>query len=338
MEMEELNQELFGSSDSDSESVIDLITHSYPRETSHEQPRMPASDRQDDPIFHSIMDSSFERGDTDDQQQDHRRPVHSSHPHIPGLVLHTHVLTHLDQSRLMEQITEHNFFKGGQQNQAMCFGPKELIWIQELESRLWETGVLDEPYCASSWTARMPLFDQSIMNLYQPGEGIKPHVDLARFDDGIVIVSLVSGINMDFYPALKPMSPNDPPQGDDRSKSGNTSSIDNSSASSGMMSRVSACNTTLKTSPCIAPEPHSQRPAFSVRLEPGSVVTMQGAARYEWEHGIQEVTEDETSPGEYVKRQIRVSITLRKMRQQAWEVGGLNSHPGALKNGVADRT
>jgi len=162
---------------------------------------------------------------------------------------------------------------------------------------------------------------------------------LSRFDDGIVIVSLVSGINMDFYPALKPMSPNDPPQGEDRG-TGDGTPFDNSTpaSSSGMMSRVSVGSTALATSSCIAPEPQSRQPAYSVRLEPGSVVTMQGAARYGWEHGIQEVMVDETGHGEYVKRQIRVSITLRKMRQQAWEVGGSNTHPSALKNGVADRT
>ncbi|KAG0043064.1 hypothetical protein BGZ83_011882 [Gryganskiella cystojenkinii] len=199
----------------------------------------------------------------------------------------------------------------------MCFGPKELLWISDLEIRLGESGVLDERYCASSWTQRLPLFDQSIMNLYTPGEGLKPHVDLARFDDGIVIISLVSGINMDFYPALNPMSPNDPPQGDP-----------GISASSGMMSRI----VTQEDLSC------PRQPSFTVRLEPGSVVTMQGPARYEWEHGIQEVFEDDVGNGEFVKRRIRVSVTLRKMRLQAWEVGGLNSQSSALKNGVADRT
>jgi hypothetical protein len=139
----------------------------------HDDDSLSVRDR-DDPIFQSIMDSTFDTETTTTEESQHhdqyRPPVHSPHPHIPGLVLHTHVLTHQDQSRLMDQITTHNFFKGGQQNQAMCFGPKELVWIQALEDRLWETGVLREPYCASSWTKRTPLFDQSIMNLYQPGE------------------------------------------------------------------------------------------------------------------------------------------------------------------------
>jgi hypothetical protein len=47
---------------------------------------------------------------------------------------------------------------------------------------------------------------------------------------------------------------------------------------------------------------------------------MQGSARYEWEHGIKEVMDDMVN-GEWVQRRIRVSITLRKMRKSAWQVG-----------------
>ena len=40
---------------------------------------------------------------------------------------------------------------------------------------------------------------QAIINLYHPGEGITPHVDLLnRFDDGIVGVSLGGGTSMQF--------------------------------------------------------------------------------------------------------------------------------------------
>ena len=39
---------------------------------------------------------------------------------------------------------------------------------------------------------REPLFDQMIINVYHPGQGIKAHVDLAKFDDGIASVSLGS--------------------------------------------------------------------------------------------------------------------------------------------------
>ncbi|KAI6695750.1 hypothetical protein NL676_023460 [Syzygium grande] len=45
---------------------------------------------------------------------------------------------------------------------------------------------------------REPLFDQLIVNLYRPGEGICAHVDLMRFGDGIAIVSLESPCIMHF--------------------------------------------------------------------------------------------------------------------------------------------
>ncbi|KAI6024507.1 hypothetical protein EDC04DRAFT_2573981 [Pisolithus marmoratus] len=44
-----------------------------------------------------------------------------------------------------------------------------------------------------------PRARQAIVNLYHPGEGITPHVDLLnRFDDGIIGVSLCSGCVMTF--------------------------------------------------------------------------------------------------------------------------------------------
>ena len=53
---------------------------------------------------------------------------------------------------------------------------------------------------------------QAILNLYQPGEGISPHVDLLkRFGDGIIGVSLGSGCTMQFARS----KPNEKPLGDD---------------------------------------------------------------------------------------------------------------------------
>ena len=100
-------------------------------------------------------------------------------------------------------------------------------------------------------------------------------------------MSLLSAINMDFYRALSPMSPQDPPEGGCQPYGNNAL---------------------------------ERRPDYTVRLEPGSVITMDGPSRYEWEHGIKEVSEDLVN-GERIRRKIRVSITLRKMRLAAWNVG-----------------
>ncbi|KAF9356143.1 hypothetical protein BGX34_010084 [Mortierella sp. NVP85] len=322
--MDELDRELFGSSDSDSGSEV-VETENDARQVDEHQ------ELETDPIFQSIMEGPYDDMDGDGGDTSlsgllthaayKTQPRHETHPQIPGLCLHTHVLSDADQAKLMSQITEKNFFKAGQQNQAMCFGERDLIWLEWLMEHMVEAGVLGE----SEWTSRKPLFDQSIMNLYYPGnehsllassaqqtctaadgfqlfiltgDGIKPHVDLARFEDGIVIISLLSAINMDFYPALNPMSPNDPPEG--------------------------ATHARLSVG-------ENRKPSFTVRLEPGSIISMEGPARYEWEHGIQETMQDQVND-EWILRKIRVSVTLRKMRTSAWEVG-----PAALENGVADR-
>ncbi|KAG0374505.1 hypothetical protein BGX24_010312 [Mortierella sp. AD032] len=222
--MNDLDKELFGSTDSDSDSDYDLGVH---------QPGMDMDlDEENafDPIFQSIMNSHEEGRDgteephyhhshplqlrqssegpdsntmkaltttdntintinttsnsntssrnsiTYQQRQQHALPPnHFPHEHVPGLCLHTNVLSDKDQARLMAQITEKNFFKAGKQNQAMCFGQRDLTWLNWLiHERLLlpnesNEGVLKEPYCSSSWTTRIPLFDQSIMNLYFPG-------------------------------------------------------------------------------------------------------------------------------------------------------------------------
>lgn len=69
------------------------------------------------------------------------------------------------------------------------------------------SGLLQSQLAPSTYTLLFPqspadvLYParQVIFNLYRPGDGISPHVDLlGRFGDGIIIVSLVSGIVMQF--------------------------------------------------------------------------------------------------------------------------------------------
>ncbi|KAH9623501.1 hypothetical protein KSS87_007091 [Heliosperma pusillum] len=76
---------------------------------------------------------------------------------------------------------------------AVCIGSKETD-MGELSSDN-DVGILP-----SRLLQRDPLFDQLIINLYQPGEGICAHVDLMRFEDGIAIVSLESACVMHFTP------------------------------------------------------------------------------------------------------------------------------------------
>ncbi|KAI8095425.1 hypothetical protein BDF21DRAFT_393743 [Thamnidium elegans] len=110
---------------------------------------------------------------------------------IPGLTLVRQALDHTQQMAMTNAIIEKKYFFG-EVNQAMCFGelPSYLSWLSQ-----W---VIDE--CPDMFNTdilnREPLFDQAILNLYKKGEGICSHVDLLRFEDGILIVSLLSSCVM----------------------------------------------------------------------------------------------------------------------------------------------
>ncbi|GAA5912879.1 hypothetical protein JCM6882_009504 [Rhodosporidiobolus microsporus] len=118
---------------------------------------------------------------------------------------------------------------------------------------------------------------QAILNLYFPGQGISPHVDLpTRYEDGIVGISLLGSTVMDFSPA----------------------------------------------------DPTSQaadQQDYSIRLRPGDVYVLSGAARWDWTHGIayreEDWVEDEEGQPMKVRRGVRISITLRRMKEGAEMVG-----------------
>lgn len=133
-----------------------------------------------------------------------------------------------------------------------------------------------------------PRARQVIINFYNPGEGITPHVDLLdRFGDGIIGVSLGSGCVMQFTKAeAKPCAKEDPGMGGDG------------------------------------------RTAWDVFLPHGSIYVMSEEARYGWTHGIDGRKEDwvqdsiGSEAGRWVMRSIRVSITFRWLLPGADIVGG----------------
>jgi hypothetical protein len=51
-----------------------------------------------------------------------------------------------------------------------------------------------------------------------------------------------------------------------------------------------------------------------VILRPGSVLALSGSARYNWTHGIEE-TKIDVAGDEKIIRNVRISVTLRKMKQ-----------------------
>ncbi|KAL9538144.1 hypothetical protein MBANPS3_011163 [Mucor bainieri] len=115
---------------------------------------------------------------------------------IPGLKLIKQALSHQEQMTLTHALIDRNYFTGNA-NQAMLFGelPSFIKWIEpwivENYPDLFGQDIMN----------RQPLFDQAILNMYKKGEGITSHVDLLRFEDGILIISLMSSCIMTMRPA-----------------------------------------------------------------------------------------------------------------------------------------
>ena len=123
-------------------------------------------------------------------------------------------------------------------------------WAAALAVRLCDDRLM--PYLA----------DQVIVTEYQPGDGIRPHIDAPIFADVIVSVALGSTCVMEF------------------SRQGHATE--------------------------------------GVLLEPCSAVVLAGDARHHWQHAIQPRTADDWQ-GHRLRRSRRVSLTFRKMLQEAGE-------------------
>ncbi|KAI8617270.1 hypothetical protein BC830DRAFT_1055663, partial [Chytriomyces sp. MP71] len=163
-------------------------------------------------------------------------------------------------------------------NQAMRFGSNLPAFLEPLCA-------IAQQLLPAHLSARSPSFDQMIANLYCPGEGIIPHIDLARFEDGIVIFSFLSPLVMDFQRVDTTQSLRD------GYKLVSNNGSDVSHAVSGTSSIMSV----------------------GVLLEPGSAICLSGESRYAWTHGITERLSD-SFEGRDFRRGKRISITLRKMK------------------------
>ncbi|EPS71390.1 hypothetical protein M569_03370, partial [Genlisea aurea] len=120
---------------------------------------------------------------------------------IDGLSICRKFLSREDQSSLLSALENDGFLSQISRNQAMRFGNFPW-WAIELSDLISDEA--KEPPCSlfpSELLSREPLFNQLIVNIYQPGEGIAAHVDLMRFEDGIAVVSLESSCVMHFTPA-----------------------------------------------------------------------------------------------------------------------------------------
>jgi alkylated DNA repair dioxygenase AlkB len=118
---------------------------------------------------------------------------------VTGLVLRKQFVTRDEERTLLQHIdgcqwdttlkrrTQHyGYVYNYSSKDAARVAPPIPPWCVFVVERLMEQGVLRvRP-------------DQLIVNEYEPGQGIYPHVDSAFFEDGIVSVSLGADIVMDF--------------------------------------------------------------------------------------------------------------------------------------------
>ncbi|KAJ2489969.1 hypothetical protein IWW37_003517 [Coemansia sp. RSA 2050] len=171
---------------------------------------------------------------------------------IPGLVVYRNVQSAQQCAQYFSWLTTEYFPStpsssvSKRANQGMHFGALtdpdtplgRLSQISTTLGRLLPTSVL----------ARPVVFDQAIVNLYDRGEGIGDHVDLLRFEDGVVGFSF-----------------------------GGSATMRMRRVRSGDMQRAAT----------YASELESEDPQeVTVRLNAGDVYAMSGEARYRWTHGI----------------------------------------------------
>ncbi|TFY68163.1 hypothetical protein EVJ58_g1175 [Rhodofomes roseus] len=144
-----------------------------------------------------------------------------------------------------------------------------------------------------------PYARQAILNLYWPGDGITPHVDLLdRYGDGIIGVSFGSGCVMRFAKVLKGRGDEPASQRTEEIASG-------------------------------------EGDGCGVYLPPGSAIVMTEEARYGWTHGIEKCmedlveSEDGKGPSVVLSRDVRLSVTFRWLLPGADVVGEPDVHdPG----------
>ncbi|KAL6208433.1 hypothetical protein ACLB2K_019382 [Fragaria x ananassa] len=168
-------------------------------------------------ILRQVFGDSSDSEDWESEPDPNQRWVQLQTEGIERLWMCRDFLSPRNQSALLSTIQNEGWFTEASHNQAMRFGDlpgwaaelsdsiKEVVLSCGSDSHLIESGSSCggkknvSPF-SPELLVREPLFDQLILNSYQPGEGICAHVDLMRFEDGIAILSLESSCVMHFSP------------------------------------------------------------------------------------------------------------------------------------------
>ncbi|XP_045787015.1 uncharacterized protein P8A3.02c [Trifolium pratense] len=147
----------------------------------------------------AVLEQVFGNSSSDEEDSDSDNKNWECIKEVKGLCILRNFLSISQQTRLLSSINSENWFTQPSINQAMRFGYQNLPnWAIKLSNSIHHSISSSSLLFPSNLLQRKPFFDQMITNFYQPGEGICPHVDLLRFEDGIAIVSLESSCVMDF--------------------------------------------------------------------------------------------------------------------------------------------
>ena len=134
-------------------------------------------------------------------------------PPIPGLYFDPNVFIPQEIADTVVRFCEDTYFTSPKANQVMLFGrspaaeeaPEDVSGLPPPLLSLLETlastmrPILPDSTFDLLFPSKPTQARQAIINLYQPGEGITPHVDLlGRYGDGIIGVSFGSGCVMRF--------------------------------------------------------------------------------------------------------------------------------------------
>ncbi|OCF58873.1 hypothetical protein L486_03364 [Kwoniella mangroviensis CBS 10435] len=126
-------------------------------------------------------------------------------PDIPGLWVFPSYLPDDIARNALTRIASADLFSGGERDQVMLFeAPKSLSAKSSLPTYIHDllrsVNTLLETRLPANTTRLLfdqPLARQVILNLYPPGQGISPHIDLPnRYADGILGCSLTGGCVM----------------------------------------------------------------------------------------------------------------------------------------------
>ena len=263
-----------------------------------------------------------------------RKPAMTIAPPIPGLYFSSALKIPVELADSVTSFCMSTYFNNPNINQIMLFtrfSPETPSSLPPILLKLLDTlSSLLKPHISNAmhgllFPSQPTQSRQVILNLYTPGEGISPHVDLLkRFGDGIVGVSLGSGCVMRF------------------AKASNSEIGDHDPA-----------RTTILDEPMPMTEAYeddSDKPnandIYDLYLPERSVVVLSSDARYKWTHEIETrksdfvarsasfprcdsplIAESPDLGGHWVDRDIRLSVTFRWLLPGADVVGIDDSSP-----------